>query len=158
MQTAGPVWVAIEDDYGVGAAVAVVGRTEDGRFEVDGWACDDWDAAIADVDALGRVPGDPAAHGRGVAAGAGPRGFVAAPQPAGGTQTRIGLALFRDLAAGGLLVHDVTDELDRALAQAQVKEGAAGLQLVPQGPMHLVKAAVWAVKAAHKPAPVPAIR
>ena len=51
-----------------------------------------------------------------------------------------------------------TDELDRAVAQAQVKEGAAGLQLVPQGPMHLVKAAVWAVSAAHKPTPVPAIR
>ena len=40
VQSAGPVWVAIEDDYGVGAAVAVVGMTDDGRFEVDGWRCD----------------------------------------------------------------------------------------------------------------------
>ena len=55
LQSDGPVWVAVEDDYGLGAAVAAVGRLEDGRLEVDGWLRPDWDQAIADVQALAAV-------------------------------------------------------------------------------------------------------
>ena len=55
----GPIWVAMEDDYGLGAAVACSTVLEDGRIEVDGWLCPDWDAAVDDVRRLGRGPVDP---------------------------------------------------------------------------------------------------
>jgi len=77
--------------------------------------------------------------------------------PAGGAETRVALPLLRDLAAGGVLVHDDTAELDEAIALAQVREGVNGLALATFGQPHLVKAACWAVNAAHKPAPLPAI-
>ena len=73
------------------------------------------------------------------------------------TEARAGLALFRDLAAGGQLVHDDTAELDMAVNQTQVRESPSGLQIA-RGPSHLVKAVAWAVQAAHRPARVPAIR
>ena len=155
----GPIWVALEDDYGMGAAVAAIGKLEDGRLEVDAWACDDWDTAI---DELARL----AEHRpiRQLIVGASlidrvPAGTVPPPSAAGGTQTRTGLALLRDLAVGGQLVHDVTTfELDEALAAAQVREAPTGLFLIARGPTHLIRALVWAVGAAHKPAPTPAIR
>ena len=56
-------------------------------------------------------------------------------------------------------MHDVTTfELDEALAAAQVREAPTGLFLIARGPTHLIRALVWAVGAAHKPAPTPAIR
>ena len=73
-------------------------------------------------------------------------------------QTRIGLALLRDLVATGSVVHDTgTDELDEALAQAKVKQHATGLFLVQHGPTHLIRATAWALQAAHRPAKVPTI-
>ena len=87
-----------------------------------------------------------------------PRGAAPTPQPAGGTQTRTGLALLRDLGAGGLLVHDETDELDEALGAGAGAGGSGRVAAWCRGPTHLVRAVVWAVAAAHKPAPVPAIR
>ena len=69
-----------------------------------------------------------------------------------------GSPLIRDLAANGQIVHDETTfQVDDALAVAHVKETMTGLVLVNRGPTHLVRALVWAVNAAHKPAPVPAI-
>ena len=47
-----PATVAVEDDYGRGAAVAAVAALGDGRLEVDGWRAHDWDAAITDVERL----------------------------------------------------------------------------------------------------------
>jgi hypothetical protein len=133
---------------------------DDGRLELDGWLCPDWDSAIGDVERLAV-----ARPIRGVLVGASLLDRVPAtrplprPQPAGSTLTRVGLALLRDLAQGGGLVHDVTTyELDEALRAAQVREAPTGLHLTARGPTHLVRAAVWAVTAAHKPAPVPAIR
>jgi hypothetical protein len=160
VKTSGPIFVAVEDDYGFGAAIAAVAHTADGRLEIDGWLCPDWDSALADARRLGehrRI--------RQLLVGASmlsrvPPGTVPTPQPAGSRETRPGLALLRDLAAGGQLVHDQgTDELDQALNAAQVKESTSGLQLVTaRGPTHLVRAVVWAVAAAHRPARVPAIR
>ena len=153
----GPIWVALEDDYGFGAAVSIVGRLPDGRLEVDGWLCADWDTAVADVarlerpirellvgaSLLDRVPADMA-----------PR-----PRPVGSSQTRVGLALLRDLVAGAQLVHDeVTGEIDGALASTQVRTTMAGLVMVSSSHAHLVRSLVWALGAAHRPAPVPAIR
>ena len=46
---------------------------------------------------------------------------------AGMTETRAGLAVFRDLAVNGQLVHDDTAELDLAVNQTQVRESPSGL-------------------------------
>jgi hypothetical protein len=152
------LYVAVEDDFGNGAAVAAACRLDDGRIEVDGWLCRDWDTAILDVQRLGLLR-----RIRHLQVGASmlarvPAGTVPAPVPAGGVETRLGLPLIRDLAAGGGLVHDeTTGQLDQAVAQAQVKELSTGLSLVPTDKTHLVKALAWAVNAAHKPVPVPSV-
>jgi hypothetical protein len=154
----GPIWVALEDDYGLGAAVAAVGVLDDGRLEVDAWACPDWDSAVVELQRLAE-----SRPVRDLLVGASlidrvPSGTAPTPKPAGGTQTRVGLALLRDLAVGGQVVHDVTTfELDEALAVAQVREAPTGLFLIARGPTHLIRAAVWAVGAAHRPTPVPSI-
>jgi hypothetical protein len=158
LHTDAPLFVALEDNFGVGAAVAAAARLEDGRIEVDGWLTDDWDTAVLDLQrlsALRRV--------RQLSVGASmlnrlPAGTSPTPVPAGGAETRLGLPLLRDLAAGGVLVHDETTvELDQAVQQAQVKELSTGLSLLPVGDIHLVKALCWAVHAAHRPAPMPAV-
>jgi len=156
VESFGQVYVAVEDDYGRGAGIAAVARLEDGRLEVDGWSCDDWDSAIDWVRRLGlyreirelhigasmidRVPED-----------------LPTPIPAVNSQASAGMAVFRDLAASRSLVHDTTEELDRALAETLVRESPSGLQIA-QGPRHLVKAVAWAILAAHKPAKVYAVR
>jgi len=155
----GPLFVAVEDDFGRGAAVAAACRLSDGRIEVDGWLCPDWDTALADVARLGL-----ARRIRSLQVGASmldrvPSATSPRPQPAGGLETRTGLPLIRDLAAGGVLVHDQsTHMLNDALAAAAVREAASGLLLVSRGPVHLLKALAWAVGAAHRPAPFPAVR
>ena len=158
LQATGPIWVALEDDYGLGAAVACARRLDDGRLEVDGWLRGDWDSAILDAQAL--------ADGhtvRRLLVGASLMDRVPAPlrtiaQPRGATETRVGLALLRDLAINGQLVHDTaTTDLDATLALATVKETATGLALFAKGPTHLVRAVVWAVGAAHRPAAKPAV-
>jgi hypothetical protein len=155
----GGLWVALEDDYGLGAAVAAIGRTDDGRLEVGGWLRPTWDDAVADVEALAATRPI-----RRLLVGASMLDRVAptvrpAPRPAGGTETRLGLALIRDLAAAGELVHDVdTVELDIAVNAAQVRQGPAGLLLAARGHTHLVRAVVWALGVAHRPARSPAIR
>ena len=156
---AGPVWVAVEDDFGVEAAVAVCCPLDDGRLEVDGWLCNTWDAAIDDVRRLGEVR-----RIRQLLVGASlldrvPPGAAPTPEPAGSRETRTGLAVFRDLALNGALAHNQGDlDLADAVEVCQVKEGLSGLALMSTRNMHLVKAAVWAVQAAHRPAPVPSIR
>jgi hypothetical protein len=156
--SSGPLWVGLEDDFGYGAAIAAVGRLDDGRLEVDGWLCRDWDAAIGELQALGQIRPI-----RQLLVGASlldriPAGTSPAPTSAGGTQTRVGLALLRDLAVNAQVVHDETTyDLDNALQVAHVREAPTGLFLVQRGPTHLIRAAVWALAAAHKPAPVPAV-
>jgi hypothetical protein len=153
------VFVAVEDDYGLGAAVACAAATGDGRFEVDGWLCADWNSAIEDVKHLATIREILELHvGASLLDRLGTDGILPIAQPATAAQARTGLALLRDLANNRLLVHDITtSELDNAIRSASVKEAAVGLQLMAQGPTHLVKAAAWALQAAHRPARVPAI-
>ena len=90
-----------------------------------------------------------------------PADTVPRPQAAVSTKTRVGLALLRDLVATGQIVHDEnkpTNDLDETFAATEVRTTLAGLQVTSSPATHLVKAAVWALQAAHKPAPVPAIR
>jgi len=153
-QGVGPLYVAVEDDYGLGAAVAAVRRTADGRLEVDGWLRADWDTAMADLEHLGGV-----APIRSLLVGASLADRAPArAKPCGSTETRTGLALLRDLAMNGQLVHETAAELDETMAIAMVREAPSGLFLLAKGPTHLVRAVVWALSAAHRPAPVPAIR
>jgi len=155
---ASPLYVALEDDYGLGAAVAACRRTDDGRLEVDGWLKGDWDSAIADLEQLAA-----ATPVRVLLVGASlldrlPQGWRGRAKPCGSSETRTGLALLRDLAMTGRLVHDETTfQLDQALAQAVVRESPTGLFLMAKGPTHLIRALVWALGAAHRPAPAPAI-
>ena len=155
--SAGPIWVAVEDDAGLGAAVVAVGRCGDGRLEVDGWLRADWASAMADIAGLGRVR-----QIRSLQVGASlldrvPVGLGVAARPATGVQTRTGLAVLRDVCQSGGLVHDVTPDLDAALGVCRVREAASGLILAQVGPIHLIKALVWATAAAARPAKVPAV-
>jgi hypothetical protein len=158
IDAAGDVFVALEDDYGRGAAAGAAARLDDGRFEVDGLLFDDWDSAVQWVERLHRFRPVRELHvGASLLDRVPLGGSLPEPRPAAGSQTRAGLAVFRDLAVSRLLVHDVkTAELDMAITAAQVSETSSGLQ-VARGPKHLVKAVVWAVAAAHRPARVAAI-
>jgi len=154
------LFVSVEDDRGLGAAVAAVAVMEDGRMEVDGWRADDWDDALRDVQRLAALR-----EIRGFRVGpslidrATELGFAIPPADVATlAETRIGLALFRDLATSGQLVHDhTTEDLDEAVSLAQVRESPSGLHLVARGHSHLIKAMVWALAMAHRPAFVPAI-
>ena len=44
--------MAVEDNWGNGAAVAAAAQLDHGRIEVDGWRCDNWDDALVDVQRL----------------------------------------------------------------------------------------------------------
>ena len=154
----GPLWVGVEDDYGLGAAVGAVGRAGDGRLEVGGWCCPDWDTAMANVAGLQENRGVRALM---VGASLADRtaGMTPRARPAGPAETRHGLALVRDLAAGSELVHDTDSlELDTAMIGAMVRVAPTGLMLAAKGSTHLVRAVTWAVAAAHRPAKVPAVR
>jgi hypothetical protein len=156
--TGGGLWVALEDDFGLGAAVACARRLADGRLEVDGWLRGDWDSAVLDVERLRE------AHPiRRLLVGASmldriPQALRPVAEARLQTSVRGGLALLRDLAINGQVAHDVTTvELDEALGVAMVRESPTGLVLVGKGPVHLVKALVWALGAAHRPARAPAV-
>jgi hypothetical protein len=153
----GPLFVAVEDDFGNGAAVAAASVLEDGRIEVDGWACPDWDSAILDVQRLAALrPVRQTVVGASLLTRV-PAGMTPPPRAVGQAETRVGLPLLRDLAAGGVLVHDINPALDQAVTAARVKELQTGLAL-ERGPGYpLVKALVWSVGMAHRPLPVPVV-
>jgi len=154
----GPVWVALEDDAGYGSAVAAACRLDDGRIEVDGWLRGDWDSAIVDLEALVQLR-----DVRGILIGPAlldrlPLALAGRAEKCAAAQTKTGLALLRDLALTRSVCHDAsTADLDATLDVAHVREAPSGLQLVAKGPTHLVRALVWSLAAAHKPAPMPAI-
>jgi hypothetical protein len=152
-----PLHVMVEDDWGKGAAVAAAARLPDGRVEVDGWLCPNWDTALRDLQTLTVTRRVKQIGVGGSMVASLPPGLWPPPGPVGGTETRAGLALLRDLAVGGMVVHDDTPDLDEAMAVAMVRERAAGLVLEAVGPTHLVKAMVWALHAACKPSREPAV-
>jgi hypothetical protein len=158
VETDGPIYVAVEDDFGRGAAVAAASRDRYGRIEVDGWLCKNWDAAMGDVQRLAEWR-----QVRSIQVGASlldraPPDLSPRPKAAAGADTRNGLAVFRDLAADAMLVHDQrTFALDDAIKAARVRGSASGLRIAGGAAPHLVKAAVWAVAAAHRPVRLPAV-
>jgi len=159
VSAAGPMWLAVEDNWGKGAAVAAVSLQPDGRLEVDGWTHEDWDSAIEWVQYLaGYWQVTQILVGANLLSRV-PRDMLPTPEPSGIKETRVGLPLFRDLAANHVIVHNEPNrDLADAVAQARVREGINGMTLIPEyGHPHLVKALVWAVNAAHQPASLPAI-
>jgi len=144
------VFVAVEDNYGRGAAVAAVAKLADGRYELDGWLCGSWAEAFADVELLGAVR-DRVHLSVGVtlAAQVRPRLQATAQGPA---QTRAGLALLRQLVASGRVVHDDAPDLEQ-VTTVRVRELPSGLAVVAGTRADLARAAGWALMAAHK-APV----
>jgi hypothetical protein len=151
-----PLFVAVEDNFGKGAAVACAARLDDGRLAVDGRTYEGWEEAIGKVRATAAMVEIRELHVGASMLSSVPPDTVPPPRPVGQAETRPGLALLRDLAGAGMVVHDDTGELDSAVTAARVKENTAGLTLAGSD-NHLVKALVWAVRAAHKPSFVPAV-
>ena len=113
----------------------MVGRLDDGRLEVDGWLCRDWNSAVADVQRIGRPISE--LHVGASMLDSVPADTVPPPQPAVSTQTRVGLALLRDLVATGQLVHDeITGDIDEAFAATQVRTTMSGLILTASPAPH----------------------
>jgi hypothetical protein len=147
------MWVAVEDDYGRGAAVAAVAALTDERFEVDAWLCEDRDAALAEAQGL-------------VDGWAWPTTLIVGPalsvrrgQKATSTETRYGLTLLRSMVEQRRIVHDDTPELDEQLRQVRVREvPGGGLSLAPGIRADAVRALTWALRAAVVRRPEPAIR
>ena len=146
------LWVAVEDDYGRGAAVAAVADLGDGLLEVDGWLSADRDSALAEARTLleahpfpgSLIVGSSFTVERGV-------------DRAGAAETRFGLPLLRTLTASARLVRDETPELDEQLGAVRVREVSGGLGLVHGARSDLVRAAAWALRAAVVREPQPAI-
>jgi hypothetical protein len=149
VQTIGPVWVAVEDNYGHGAAVAAVARLDgEDLFELDGWVCDTWETALDDALALldARPAGSRLVLGQAVAARAPQLRNV---EKAGSTDTRLGLALLRDLVRSGRVIHDRTPDLDTQLEGARVRDvPGGGLALISSRRSDVLRAAVWALREA----------
>jgi hypothetical protein len=148
------LWVAVEDNYGAGAAVAVVAATADDRYEVDGWLVDNRDDALTDARATVAAHGIPAIVIVGPSFDAG----LQRVERAAAAETRFGLPLLRSLVRARRLVHDDTDELDAQLAACRVRQVSGGLALVAGQRADLVRATVWALRAAVVRRPEPSIR
>jgi len=139
------VFVAVEDNYGRGAAVAAVARLDDGRYELDGWLCESWAEAFADVDLLCAVRERvQLSVGATLAREVKPRRATNMAS----AQTRAGLALLRQLVASGQVVHDDAPDLEQ-VTTVRVRELPSGLAVVAGSRADLARAAGWALLAAH---------
>ena len=159
LNTAGPVWVAVEDNYGHGAAVAAVVRLDgdDDLFELDAWTCDTWETALDDALALldARPSGSRLVLGAAVAARV-PR--LRPVHKAGATETRLGLSLLRDLVRSRRVFHDRTPDLDVQVEGARTRDvPGGGLALISSRRSDALRAAVWALHAAQTRTSRPAI-
>ena len=151
--TPGRLWVAVEDNYGHGAAVAAVASLGADVFEVDGWLCVDRFGAVAEAEALIAGHRSPATLILGASLDRARRSCVRASS----AETRYGLPLLRSLVAQRRLVHDDTPELDEQFAAVRVREVIGGLHLVGGKRSDLVRATCWALREAVVRRPSPEI-
>ena len=159
MSVRGPLYVAVEDGGGNHAAVVAAAALDDNRIEVvEGWRCEDWDEAIERLELVGaEQPVQKILVGASMQSQM-PSAMWPRPLPAGSRETRVGLPLLRDLAKGGMLVHDgISAELEQAVLAARVRELSVGLSLERGDGYAMVKALVWAVHAAAQPQRVPTV-
>jgi hypothetical protein len=151
----GKLWIGLEDYGGAGAAVAGVVVQADGRVAVDGWLCETWEAAVADVRLLASShPGYKLLVGASL--------FNNCPadlhaKRAGTKETRTALPLLRQLVAQRQVVHEPGD-LDEQVEPARVTRATDGSLLVLAGQRtDLLRAAAWCIQAALAPTKLPAI-
>lgn len=159
VEPVGSGWCAIEDNRGVGAAVAFAVADGEGMLEVDGMALDSWDEAL--VWARKFVEASPGCR---TVVGASMRDAVPRDFPnrsqvgrAGSSETRKGLSLVRSLLADGKLVHEDRPDLTRQIEDARVRRVDGGLGLVTGPRSDLLRAALWALWFAQKPPTTPRV-
>lgn len=148
------IFVAVEDHAGMGAAIAAVCVQDDGRLGLDGWTVPTWVDALDDLRRL-----QDGHDGFRLTVGASllvrlPPGIRGSAGTA--TLSRSTLPLLRELVADGALVHDSV-EISEQVAQVRVVEAVGGLAVVAGARSDLVRAASWALAAAHRPRRNPAI-
>lgn len=148
------VYVAVEDHAGLGAAIAAVCVQADGRLGLDGWTVPTWTDALADLRRLQR------SHEL-VKLYAGASLLVRLPpgvraRPATATLTLSTLPLMRELVAAASIVHE-SAELDEQVETVRVVPAATGLKVAAGARSDLLRAASWALSAAHRPRRTPSI-
>jgi hypothetical protein len=146
--------VAVEDHAGLGAAIAAVAVQDDGRLGLDGWTVPTWADALVDLRRL--IAGHDTVT---LYAGASllvrlPPGMRA--RAATATLTRSTLPLFRELVAAGAIVCD-SAEMDEQVDTVRVADAVGGLKVVAGARSDLLRAASWALAAAHRPRRTPSI-
>ena len=150
--SSGPLVVALEDYFGLGAAVGVAAWAEDGeRVLVWGGTFPGRSAALSWAERMVEErPGSAGLCGASLLAWA-----QAAQSPesrlvldgVGLSQTRAALAGMRDLIAGRRLVHDAGWALTNQATSALVVPGTAGLAISPRSPRSdLLRAVAWAAQ------------
>jgi hypothetical protein len=148
----GRTWIAVEDHFGRGASVAAVAACPDGRFEVDGWLCPTVDEAFADARRCAEFH-----ESATIIVGASLGKRMPRADTAGSAETRHGLPLLREFIDEGRIVHEGCDELGDQLCAVRVRELTSGLVLVAGQRSDLVRALLWALRAAAVPRPAPSI-
>ena len=155
-----PVFVAVEDDYGRGAGVAAVVRHQDGRLEVDGWECEDWDTRDPGRAPLVRVPGDPRAPRRRVDDRPGARRTRCCRFRSRRSTRRPRRGCRRSATSPPAGSSSMTRRPATWTGRSRRRWCGSRRRVCRsrRGRRHLIKAVAWAVAAAHKPARVFAVR
>jgi hypothetical protein len=150
-------WVALEDNFGHGAAVALVAGEAD-RFEVDGVLCAGWSEAVLQARKfLEASPGSRLIVGASMLTYV-PFDMPGAPRPAINVEARRGLSVLRSLVADRRIVHDRTADLDKQILSARVRPASDGMQLAGEVRRDLLKALCWALFAAQQGPPGSVVR
>lgn len=152
----GPVVVAVEDWYGLGAAALVAADVGAGRILIWGETFHDRNDALAWADM--ELNSDESREGSTLIVGASLNpaavseglGFPAVG--AGNGHTRVGLPLVRSMVNAGQLVHGGDRTLSGQMTACRVTARDGGLVITNRGVRgDLVRAAAWAVMAASRP-------
>ena len=150
------LWVAVEDNYGDGAAVAAAALRESGIVEVDGWLSGTLEDAMLDAKSvIAQYPSVPSKLYIGASVAKRYRQATAM----GATECRQGLPALRAAINEGRVSHDGSSSaLAQQLMDVRVRAISGGLIIVPGKRADIVRALSWAMREAVAPAPLPAVR
>lgn len=153
--------IAINDNYGLGGAVAVAAVDDRGIVEVDGRLCDSREAAFAGAARFAlEYPTARTVVGITLREHV-PRDFPRRynVRAVGAQEAQTALVLLRDLAAGRRILHHDSGPLDDQMHAARVYPlNGGGLAFANNGArLDLLKATLWAVAGVAAPRPQPAI-
>jgi hypothetical protein len=148
------VTVAVEDWFGLGAAVGIAGLLPDERVVVSGRSF------VSRVEAFTHAAwlvneGCRVLVGASLDGASELAAFVVEAGTAGLTQTRAGLPLIRDLVATGRLVHDGSPDLAGQVRSAWVRPAPSGGLLLSarSGRSDVLRCVAWAAADVLRPAP-----